>query len=437
MIHRRLPTSRWPTFRWPAFAWLAEGLVLLALIGGGFALAGVPLSALNPHPYGLAVLLMALQHGTIRAAVVMVGATLLLLAGLPGQEFGQPWNAYLLGLVREPLLWCAGVLIVGGLTDRLRRRRDAAEAQTTQAQAQLTRIIEANEALSASHRALEASVASQAATASRIFEATRALGQTEASIIAGAPGLLRAMTAATSVALYLVNGGRVLLAAAEGDNDARDTELGLEWITALAAGRECLVASRAEDRRILAGRALLAGPLLSPEGTLLGVLTVEVLPFRSFGIDTVSNFLAVCGWVGAALAVERALSQAEDARFGTEGCRFIGPSSSEPAAHFMMAIAERLQLDLTSIDIGLPPDRMADVPMMIAEMQAVFRNADMLLQARRDGSVLHALLLGTDAAGGWQAEARLRAAIAQHDTGLAAALGTNVSTLYLPQRRAA
>lgn len=430
-------TRRGRTFGLSSVAWLVEGGLLLALIGYGLLLAGVPANALNPHPYGLAVLLIALQYGTVRAAIVMVGATLLLLAGMPGQEFDQPWNAYLLSLVREPLLWCALVLIVGGLTDRLRRRRDAAEAQTAQAQAQLVQMIEANEALSVSHRALEASVAAQAATASRIFEATRALGQTEASIIAGAPSLLRATTGATSVAVYQVDGGQLRLAAAEGNNESRNTELDPSWITALAAGRECLVASRAEDRKILGGRALLAGPLLSPEGTLLGMLTIEALPFRNFGIDTVSNFLAVCGWVGAALAAERALSQAEDARFGTAGSRFIGPRSSEPAARFMTAIAARLQLDLTSVDIRLPPDRIPDVPMVIAQMHEVFRDADMLLQAQRDGSVLRALLLGTDVPGGWQAEARLRAVIAQRDAGLAEALSSDVSSLHVTQMQAA
>jgi hypothetical protein len=420
-----------------SFFWLAEAALLLGVMAAGLAILGVPPGSLRPHPFGLVVLLIALQYGTIRAAAVTVAATLLLVPMLPAQEFGEEWNRYLLSLVREPLIWCALVLVVGGFTDRQRRRRNQAEAEAAEAREQLARMVEVNEAMSASHRALETTVAAQGSTAARIFEATRALGHQESSVVAGTLGLLKVTTGATSGALYLVAGGHLELAAADRDPSAFAAGPSIEVITALAAGRECLVASRAEDRAILDGTALLAGPLRSPEGALLGILTIEALPFRQFGLDTVANFIAVCGWVADALTQERALAAAEDARFGTPGCRFIGPSSTEAAAHFMLAIAARFQLDLTSIDIGLPPDRLAAVALMMEDMQGVFRNADLLLQARRDGTAMHALLLGTDVAGGWQAEARLRAAIAQHDPELAAAIATNVSCLYAPQKRLA
>jgi len=177
--------------------------------------------------------------------------------------------------------------------------------------------------------------------------------------------------------------------------------------------------------------------LLSGEGTMLGILVIEALPFRDFGLDTVANFVAVCGWVADALAQERALVSAEDARFGGQGCRFIGPGSAEAAASFMVSIAHRFELDLTSIDIGLSPDRVDDAPLLITEMQEIFRTSDMLLQARRDGTVLHALLLGTDMASGWLAEARLREALTKRDPSFAVSIGTNVSCLHQPQRHAA
>lgn len=414
--------------------WLVEALLLLGAIAGGLALLGLPPEDLRPHPYGLAVLLVALQHGTVRAAAVAVAATLLLVPGLPAQEFGQASNEFLLNLVREPLLWCALVVLVGGITDRQRARRDQAEALAAEAEAQLADMVTAQEALAASHRTLEAAVAAQGSTAARIFEATRGLGHDESTVIAGTLNLLQLTTGATSCALYLRDGGVLRLAAAEGERGAAPS---IALIAALAAGQDCLVASRPDDRELLGGTALMAGPLRAPDGGLLGILTIEALPFRKFGLDTVANFTAVCGWIGGALAQERALAAAEDARFATPGSRFIGPSSAESAAHFMMAIASRFELDLTSIDIGLPSDRLAEVPHIMEVMQAVFRNADLLLQARRDGTAMHALLLGTDVDGGWQAEARLRAAIAEFDPVLAQSIATQVSCLYLPRQRQA
>lgn len=420
-----------------SMAWLIEALALLGAMAAGLAWLGIASSQLSPHPYGLAVLLVALQYGTIRAAVVAVGATALLLPGLPAQEFGQDWNLYLLGIIREPLLWCALVLLVGGFTDRQRARRDRAEAEAAEAGRQLAGLVEINEAMTASHRALEAKVASQGGTAARIFEATHALGQHEATIIAGTLDLLKVTTGATQAALYLFDGVRLHLAASEGDRPQSASAPSPDLIAALTAGRDCLVASRAEDRAILGGTALLAGVLRSPEGGVLGILTIEALPFRQFGLDTVANFVAVCGWVGDALARDRALAAAEDARFASPGCRVIGPSSAETAVHFMLAVAARFDLDLTSIDMALPPESGSQVPSLMAAMQDVFRHSDLLLQARRDGTVMHALLLGTDVAGGWQAEARLRAAITRHAASLGEAIATNVTCLHLPRARRA
>lgn len=419
------------------YGWLIEAAALLAVIAGALALLGISANSLPVHPFALAVMLVALQHGTMRAAATAIFATILLVPSLPAQEFGQDWNAYMLNLARAPLTWCAIALVIGGFTDRQRRRRDAAEASAVGAQELLGRLLEANEVLKASNRALEASVAAQMTTASRIFDATHALRHDEAAVIGGTLNLLKATTGATASALYLVDGGRLVLAAAEGEAPGRPSELGSAIVAALASGPECLIASRAEDRRILAGQALLAAPLRSAEGTMMGILVIEALPFRDFGLDTVANFVAVCGWVADALAQERALALAEDARFGGEGCRFIGPGSAQAAASFMVSIANRFQLDLTSIDVGVSPDRVGDVPRLIAEMEGIFRHSDMLLQARRDGTVLHALLLGTDMAGGWLAEARLREGLTKLDPSLLASIATNVSCLHQPQRQAA
>ena len=419
------------------YGWLIEAAAVLAVIAIGLTLLGVSAISMPVHPFGFAVMLVALQHGTTRAAATAVIATVLLVPSLPAQEFGQDWNDFMLNLARAPLTWCAIALVIGGFTDRQRRRRDTAEASAANTQVMLGRLLETNELLKASNRALEASVAAQRTTALRIFDATHPLRRDESALIGGTLNLLKATTGATASALYLVDGGRLVLAAAEGETAGRPRELGSAIVAVLASGSECLIASRAEDRRVLGGEALLAAPLLSAEGTMLGILVIEELAFRDFGLDTVANFVAVCGWVAGALSQERDLASAEDARFGGEGCRFIGPGSAEAAASFMVSIANRFQLDLTSIDVGVAPDRVGNVPQLINEMQGVFRNSDMLLQARRDGTVLHALLLGTDMTGGWLAEARLREGLTKHDPSLLASIATNVSCLHQPRRHAA
>ena len=414
-------------FRILAAGWVIEAVVLL----GGITLVVQLLGwQPSPHPYGLAVLVVAAQHGTTRGALIAAIAMLLLLPGLPEQQFGEDETTWLLTILRDPLIWTLIVLLVGGLTDRLRLQRDTARGAVERVQRDLDRALDHNEALLGTNRALEAAIAARLNTLGQMFEMAAGLGHDEASVVRGGMALIRTATGAEALSIHLLGPQGLVLAGTEGETAGRAPIPAEEWVAALQAGRDCLVATRAEDRAILRERALLVAPVRGENDTLLGLVAIEAIPFRAFGIDTVASFGALCGWIGTALARARALREAEGARFLGPNHRTVGAYSSGPAGAFMVKLARRVGFDLAVLNVTLPQDRMADATIINAVLEQISRHSDLVLLGDLDGARQHVLLVGTDAEGARIVARRLRQGVAGHDAQLAMRLQVGVTMLH-------
>lgn len=410
---------------------LAIFVIEAAVLLGGITLAVQLLGwQPSPHPYGLAVLVVAAQHGTMRGALVAAIAMLLLLPGLPEQQFGEDETTWLLTILRDPLIWTLTVLLVGGLTDRLRQQRDAARETAERLRRDLDHAIDHNETLLGTNRALEAAIASRLNTLGQMFEMAAALGKDEASVVRGGLGLIRTATGAEALSIHLFGPEGLALAGTEGEAAGRAAIPATEWVAALQAGRDCLIATRAEDRAILRGQALLVAPVRGENDTLLGLVAIEAIPFRAFGIDTVASFGALCGWIGQALAHARALREAEGARFLGPNHRTVGAYSGGPAGAFMVKLARRMGFDLAVLNVTLPRDRLSDAPAVNAVLEEVSRHSDLVLLGDLDGTRQHVLLVGTDAAGARIVARRLRQGVARQDAALAMGLQVAVTMLH-------
>jgi polysaccharide biosynthesis protein PelD len=105
--------------------------VLESLVMLGIALAvdqaffkGDRFWTVQPHPFWVPVLLVAVQHGTNAGLLAAGAATAALLIGnLPPQGIDQDYYAYLFEITWQPLLWMAAALILGELRTRQVRDR--------------------------------------------------------------------------------------------------------------------------------------------------------------------------------------------------------------------------------------------------------------------------------------------------------------------------
>ena len=121
----------------------------------------------------------------------------------------------------------------------------------------------------------------------------------------GVAPLVREMLNASKFSLFLLNGQRLELAAAEGwgagDRFGRGFDAASPLFRAVVAERRVVTTVRSEDEAMLAGEGILAGPLAAGEtGRVVGMLKVEAIPFLELNPATVQNFRILCDWIGSA-----------------------------------------------------------------------------------------------------------------------------------------
>lgn len=412
------------------FAWrgIAEASILMLallaldrLFGNGHRFLG-----LEPHPFGIAVLLVAAQYGTAEAAATTLIASAALLAfNLPPQAFDQDHYAWLQSVVADPLLWLSTSLIVGEITGRNRQRARQSAHLAMRREAELTAMLQANSDLAARVAMLEARIAGQQRTVTSIYQAARTMGPSRDSVLRGALALIRAATGATRSSIYLLQGNT--LARAGGDGSESDVtgsiDVDSRFFAAVIAEQRCLLANREADRDCLDRFGIMAAPILTPEGTVLGALAVEEIPFTQLHLGTVASFRSVCEWVGAGLDQAAAYEAAQAGRFLVDGSSLVAARHADRLIGIMGATARRLGFALTLMQLDIDSDMDAASlasarRTLVTVMEAVLRDNDLLIEADDHGCRLGVLMPGTPLDNVPIAAERLRRAIAGQDPGL-------------------
>lgn len=87
---------------------------VLAVEALAFFVPGFDFTALKPNPGWLPVLLLSLQYGTVSGLLAAFTATVLsMIQGLPEQEIGENYYAYLVRSFSEPMLWLGTAMLIG------------------------------------------------------------------------------------------------------------------------------------------------------------------------------------------------------------------------------------------------------------------------------------------------------------------------------------
>jgi polysaccharide biosynthesis protein PelD len=99
----------------PPLGALVELAVLVAVIEfADWVLPGVDVSAMEPSPYWIPVLLLSLQYGTVAGLMAAAAATLAhVFNGFPDQGVGENFFTYFMHVWSLPILWTGVSLLVG------------------------------------------------------------------------------------------------------------------------------------------------------------------------------------------------------------------------------------------------------------------------------------------------------------------------------------
>jgi hypothetical protein len=269
---------------------------------------------IEPHPYWIPVILLALQYGTsdalLAATIAILGS---LWIGWPTQGVGEEYFRYLIRTWIEPVGWILAAILIGEVRSRQRAHvatlsHDLAESRTQAADitqhchklddkiGRLERELAGVEghSLDAVLVALEDLEAADAATCRRAMDRAQRL------LIGGGTSLLLLRQG-----LAVVPAARIV---AEPDAGRPPAEAEIEPVPAdlvETSMREprTLAALRLSDSSVMGDRALLAAALrTSPQSPAFGFLLLESIGGGRFGADIERRFELFRRELSAALA---------------------------------------------------------------------------------------------------------------------------------------
>lgn len=360
--------------------------------------------AVEPHPFWVAVLLMAAQYGTSEALVAAAAASVVLLWGnVPAQRLDQDVHAYRLALLWRPLLWTLAALVLGEVRMRHQRIFLAAQDRLKDLERRLGLLADANDELTEVKRRLETRLAGQLRTALGLYRAARNLEQLDPDrVLHSATDLVRAAVNPRAFSLFLLEGGVLTLSVAEGwgADGARRERFGSESLLfrAVVGERQVVSIAQADGERALAGEGLLAGPLLHPEtDEVVGMIKVEDMSFLDLNFSTLQTFRAVCEWV--AVAFVNARRHRTEAVLD-EGTALYSSSFLERETAYLSHVARRFNFDLSVLIMRVDTAALgAEVQSRVAAAlgeaaKSVLRRTDLAFDYRRSNGEFAVLLPG-------------------------------------------
>lgn len=267
---------------------------------------------IEPHPFWLGVLVFGLRYGLPAGVCAgLTGAGLFLAESWTlGDRFRfEDADFYLL-----PGLFTAVGAVLGATTDRLRRRAREHREEADSLRRRVEELVSEIGVLKGAARAVEQQVVSQMSTLVTTYEGARRLGTLERkALLEGILEFFSAALKAEKAAVHLLKKDRWVLFAQRGwrEEDRYPRELEFSRGVIGKAGSENRVASlrdwkTAEPEKAWEARgnadAVMAAPLRTDDGRVIGVFSVQDLPLLKFNSAGVNLLTLLADWAETAIS---------------------------------------------------------------------------------------------------------------------------------------
>ncbi len=269
----------------------------------------------HPHPYWTVILLIASRYGTLQGLLGGGLAAALFIyftasagkADFAGVHF--PHGPYTL-----PFLF----MLVGGLLGEIRnvykKRYLKLEDKYYESLEELQDLGLQFAAVSESKQELEKRIAFQSTTLLTLFERLNNIETLDPEkLYERVPELLQELINASCASVYLVHNNRLVLFRRSGETEKpvlpdrvelTDGMMG-EVIRSKRAVSVNRVFSEADLSKFQKLNVIMAAPILRQDGTVVGVINVEDLPFFDYNANTLKIFEMLCYWIS--LVVDKAI----------------------------------------------------------------------------------------------------------------------------------
>jgi GGDEF domain-containing protein len=357
----------------PAPGYVEALLGVAAVSAAGLVIPGHwGLLTLYPHPLWLIVLAIAIRYGAPSGYVAGGLAAISQVLALwlrPGARF-QPISAHAL---IQPFLFVVVGMVIGQAVRAQRQRLADTETKYRQATEALRTLTQEHSTTHAVKVELEKQIVGQPDTVTTLYEMAKQLETLQADALYPALlGLMQRFVGGEACTYYQIDDG-VAQAIDSFPHRAADrpaTPQAPSALLAQAIGERRVVSVR--DRLLAHGPealghepVLIAGPLVGGDGTVVGAITIERLPFLRLTPTTIRLFSLILDWGSTALqnatlyAESRAGSiiDAETGAYaGTHMLRLVRQESRRSDRYRLPLAIVALQIDRFE---AVPPDARA------------------------------------------------------------------------------
>lgn len=387
-------------------------LVVLTLIDAIFG-SGHRFWDTNPHPFWIAVLLVACQYGTNEGLVAAGLATLFYLAfNIPPVPAELNHYQWLYTILINPILWLVAGLLLGELRQRHIRERDRLTRELEESGQRENLISESYKFVRNRKESLEVQVSGQLVSSIEAYRAAKAVETLDPkSVMQGVERLVKSVLGPQKFSLYILHDSKLTATVLHGwnpsDRYTQEIDSFSPLYQAVVGNQETLVVANEQHEIALDGQGILAGPILDPEsGRVLGMLKVEQMDFISLSLSSVETFRALCEWIGTALINARNYQLVKSESVVNPDRNLLTYNYFKRQSDYLAKLAKRVGFDLSMIIIKLnDPKTLADadrvtVARQIGEsVRSVLRNVDLAFDYQTDGEEYSVLLPATPQAG--------------------------------------
>jgi hypothetical protein len=269
------------------------------------------MTGVSAHPYFVVVALLAARYGTVAGLASTIALVVVYVFGGLARS-GDP--RAIPSLLEAPhVITVSGLflfsVIIGGFSDAYRRRIKIAEAKIRDHKEYLNALERQNELLIQTNRELRNRMMEEHPSFQTLFEMAQKLctrnGQIVYSVVLD---ILEEHLQAARSSFYLVKGNMLQLAACIGWDQIQEHDQVLSidhcQIIKQAVRKKKLVSLKDfvyRDERTLGDRIIAAPVCSQTDGKVIGVITIEKIPFDRFTPQTLRILSLVADWTSKAL----------------------------------------------------------------------------------------------------------------------------------------
>lgn len=387
--------------------------LLVMLVCNYFFGAGDRFWGVEPHPFWVIVVLIAVQYGTSEGVMAAVLASVALLFGnTPEQQLNQDMYAYLYEILHLPVLWLIGGVVVGELRQRHVREREYLQKELAEARKREEVIAESYHKVKTLKERLELKIASQLRASVNTYRAARAIEKTHPSdVLQGVQELVRSVMQPEKFSVYLLgNDGltsTVTYGWQEGDNFPQHYSPTDSLYKEVVGNQHVLCIANRDHERILKDQGVLAGALVDNEtGEINGMLKIEKIGFLDLNLSTIETFHAICEWVGMALVNAHKYQDAKQGSMLNPDHNLLSYGYFRRYTDYISALAKRVGFPVHMVVVRLvnsdkmsAEQRVKAARSISGAVKEALRAVDLAFDYQKDGAEYSIILPATNRAG--------------------------------------